>query len=200
MSARLRPAHAGDAAAVAAIYAPIVRDTPISFEVDPPDAGEMGRRIGRIGPVTPWLVCELPLGVAGYAYATSHRERAAYRFSVDVTVYVHEACRGRGVGAALYAALLPILELQGFHRAYAGITLPNPASVRLHESVGFTALAVYREVGWKCGAWRDVGWWERALAECADPPREPLRFDAIAGAGEVTRALAAGAARVREVA
>jgi phosphinothricin acetyltransferase len=197
VSARLRPAQPGDAHAVAGIYAPIVRDTPISFEVIPPDADEMRRRIERIGPVTPWLACETPQGFAGYAYATAHRDRAAYRFSVDVTVYVHERFRGRGVGAALYGALLPILRLQGYHRAYAGITLPNPASVRLHESVGFTALAVYREVGWKCGAWHDVGWWERALSVPPGPPLETRRFDAIAGSPEVARALRDGAALVR---
>jgi phosphinothricin acetyltransferase len=200
VSALLRRARPDDALYVAAIYAPIVRDTPISFEVDPPGEDEMRRRIELIGAVTPWLVCETPRGFAGYAYATRHRDRAAYRFSVDVSVYVHEAFRGRGVGAALYGALIPVLALQGFHRVYAGITLPNPASVRLHESVGFARVGVYREVGWKCGAWHDVGWWEHSLATTGDPPREPLRFDEIAANGEVACALADGAARVREVA
>jgi len=197
VSARLRRAHAGDADAVTAIYAPIVRDTSISFEVDPPGADEMRRRIELTGAVTPWLACEMPTGFAGYAYATRHRDRAAYRFSVDVSVYVHEGCRGRGVGAGLYHALLEILRVQGFHRAYAGITLPNPASVRLHESVGFAVVGVYREVGYKCGTWHDVGWWECVLAACGDPPREPLSFDEIADTEEVLASLASGAARMR---
>ena len=197
MSCRIRPALPDDAAAVAAIYAPIVRDTPISFEIDPPDAQEMRRRIEATASHTPWLVCTDGDAVAGYAYATRHRERAAYRWSVEVSVYLHESARGRGIGAAVYEALLRILRIQGFHRAFAGITLPNPASVRLHESADFTPLGVYRSVGFKCGAWHDVGWWERGLAEPAQPPEEPIPFAEIAESAPVAAALADAAAHVR---
>jgi phosphinothricin acetyltransferase len=176
---RIRRARAGDATAIAAIYAPIVRDTAISFEIDPPNADEMARRIETQGGATPWLVCERDGDLRGYAYAGSHRARAAYRWSVDVSVYVDPAARGRRVATALYEALLTTLEIQGFHRAYAGITLPNPASVILHERMGFAALGVYREVGYKCGAWHDVGWWERALAPAGSSPDEPAPLSAL---------------------
>ncbi len=199
MTALLRPARADDAGAVAAIYAPIVRDTPISFEIDPPSLEEMRRRIETTSDVHPWLVCAEGEAVLGYAYASRHRERAAYRWSVDVSVYIDAAQRGRGAGAGLYHGLLEILRLQGFHRAYAGITLPNPASVGLHESAGFTQLGVYQSVGFKCGAWHDVGWWERSLAEPAHPSEAPLPFARVAESAEVGAALAAGRAIARGV-
>jgi phosphinothricin acetyltransferase len=164
VAARIRRATPDDAAGVAAIYAPIVLDSAISFELEPPSATEMGRRIHATVETLPWLVCHEGDEPLGYAYASTHRARAAYRWSVEVSVYVAGHQRGRGVGAGLYEALLALLELQGFHRALAGITLPNPASVALHEHVGFTAVGVYREVGFKRGAWHDVGWWERPLA------------------------------------
>jgi L-amino acid N-acyltransferase YncA len=186
----LRIASDEDAEGIAAIYAPVVRDTAISFEVDPPDADEMRRRIRATLATHPWLVCAENGAVRGYAYATRHRDRAAYRWSADVTVYVHEQARGRGVGSALYAALVPMLVRQGFRRAYAGITLPNRASVALHESAGFRRLAIYAGVGWKLGAWHDVGWWERALAPETDPPGEPEPFAALREAPDVAAALA----------
>jgi phosphinothricin acetyltransferase len=157
----------------------------------------MRRRVEATASRTPWLACTDGDAVTGYAYATRHRERAAYRWSVEVSVYLHESARGRGVGAGAYQALLTILRIQGFHRAFAGITLPNPASVRLHENAGFTPLGVFRRVGFKCGAWHDVGWWERGLAEPAQPPEEPLPFEQIAESARVVAALAEGAARIR---
>ena len=199
MTVQLRPARADDADAVAAIYAPIVRDTPISFEIDAPSPEEMRRRIETTREVHPWLVCAEGEAVLGYAYASRHRERAAYRWSVDVSVYIDAAQRGRRAGAGLYHALLEILRLQGFQRIYAGITLPNPASVGLHESAGFTQLGVYRRVGFKFGAWHDLGWWERDLPEPNHRPEAPLPFAQVAEGAEVAAALAAGAAIVREV-
>jgi phosphinothricin acetyltransferase len=170
---RIRRATPRDAGAITAIYAPTVRATAISFEIDPPGEDELARRIETLGAAAPWLVCERRGDLLGYAYAGSHRVRPAYRWSVDVSVYVHPDHQRRGVAAALYAALLDTLETQGFHRAYAGITLPNAASVALHEGAGFRAVGVYREVGFKCGAWHDVGWWERELRSGDDPPAEP---------------------------
>ena len=159
----IRPATARDAAACAAIYAPFVAESWISFELDPPDADEMARRIGTYGASHAWLVAEVEGETAGYAYGSPHRERAAYSSSCDVAVYVDPAHARKGVGRALYAALLPLLAEKGSHAAFAGIALPNEASVGLHEAMGFTPVGVYREVGWKLGGWRDVGWWQRLL-------------------------------------
>lgn len=175
-AARIRVAAAGDAAQVAAIYAPIVERTVISFEFDAPAADEMRRRITETLARWPWLVCERAGNVLGYAYAGRHRARAAYQWSADVSVYVDAAARRGGVGRALYASLLAILVVQGYVNAYAGITLPNPASVGLHEALGFRPIGVYRGVGYKFGAWHDVGWWHLALRERPDRPAPPLAF------------------------
>ena len=174
----IRVATPLDADAVAAIYAPVVRETPISFELEPPSVGEMRQRIVATLERFPWLVSLDAHGqVDGYAYAGKHRERAAYRWSVDTTVYVRDGSRGQGVGTRLYRQLFECLAELGYFQAFAGITLPNAASVGLHESVGFTPIGVYRNVGFKCGAWRDVGWWQRPLREPSDPV-EPRRFNA----------------------
>jgi len=173
--AMIRLATKADAEAIAQIYHPIVAGTAISFEVDPPSPLEIERRIRETLAFAPWLVDASEEGaVRGYAYASRHRERAAYRWSVDVTVYVHPDHRRRGIGRAVYAALLSLLKLQGFHAAHAGITLPNPSSVALHESLGFRPLGVYPAVGYKLGAWRDVGWWQLELRERIGEPG-PLR-------------------------
>lgn len=180
MTTSIRIASAADAPSLAAIYAPIVRETVISFESVPPDAAEMARRVESVLPTHPWLVLERGGSAAGYAYAARHRDRDAYRWSVDVSVYVAADARRAGAGSALYRALFAILELQGFARAFAGITLPNPASVALHESLGFSPVGVYERVGFKAGAWRDVGWWHRDLARFPSTPPEPTPFGAIA--------------------
>lgn len=159
----LRAATTADAAEIEAIYAPIVRDTPISFETEPPTVAEIERRIAATLPRYPYLVAESDGRFAGYAYASEHRARLAYRTSADVTVYVAADMRGRGIGRALYEALLPDLAGRGYHLATAGITLPNAASVALHEAVGFTRAGVFTEVGYKLGAFHDVGWWQRLL-------------------------------------
>ncbi len=163
-----------DGAACAAIYGPFVATTAVSFEEQPPSAEEMAWRIAATSQRYPWLVAEAADEVAGFAYASSHRERAAYRWACDVAVYVDERQRGRGVGRALYVALLELLGRQGIQVACAGITLPNDASVALHEACGFEPIGVYRRIGWKSGEWRDVGWWQLELATPNDHvPREP---------------------------
>jgi len=172
----LRVAEPRDAGAIASIYAPIVRETAISFETEPPSAEAMASRIETILPSHPWLVAERAGAVVGYAYAGEHQPRAAYRWSVNFTAYIDAAARRAGVGRKLYGALAPILRAQGYRSAFAGITLPNEASVGLHEMVGFTPLGVYKEVGFKLGAWRDVGWWRLALSEGPEPPAEPTPF------------------------
>jgi L-amino acid N-acyltransferase YncA len=172
-----RLVEARDAQEIAAIYAPIVATTAISFEEIAPAAAEIRGRIVAQAETWPWLVAD-DGALLGYAYATGHRVRAAYRWSVDVSAYVHERARGRGVGRALYERLLALLAAQGFHRAYAGIALPNDPSLALHRAVGFAQIAVYHEVGFKHGAWHDVAWLERALARLVTPG-EPIPVAAL---------------------
>jgi phosphinothricin acetyltransferase len=165
-----------DAPSVQAIYAPIVRDTIISFEYEAPPVDEMRRRIIKTLQRYPWLVCEHEPGgeMLGYAYAGPHSERAAYQWSADVSVYVSAQARRMGVGRALYAALFELLRRQNIVNVYAGIALPNAASVGLHEAMGMTPVGVYHQVGYKFGAWHDVGWWQMALVERPDVPMPPL--------------------------
>lgn len=165
---------ARDAGACAAIYAPHVEGSPVSFEEQAPDAAEMAARIERYGASHAWLVAEREAEVVGYAYATAFNERPAYRWSASVSVYVADEARGAGVGRALYEALFERLRERGFRMACAGITLPNEASARLHESLGFGQVGINREIGWKQGAWRDVGWYQLELAPTGEgPPPEP---------------------------
>jgi L-amino acid N-acyltransferase YncA len=174
MAVHIRLARDSDLEAMVAIYRPIVVATAISFEMVPPDREEMGRRVRETLWSYPWLVCEIGGQVAGYAYASRHRVRAAYQWSVDASVYVDTKHRRCGVGRGLYLSLFGILAMQGFFNAYAGIALPNPASVALHESVGFERLGVYRRVGYKLGAWHDVGWWQLILRAHEESPNAPL--------------------------
>lgn len=170
---RIRAATSSDAAAIADIYAPYVRETAITFETEPPDADDITARMGA-SPLYPWLVAEGDDGaVAGYAYAAAFRTRPAYRFAVETTVYLRRGGEGRGLGAKLYAPLIASLEAQGFTQAIAAIALPNEASVRLHERFGFRHAGTYAQVGWKLGTWLDVGLWQRQLARAEAPPLEP---------------------------
>jgi len=194
----IRLATDADAAAIAAIYGPVVEGTAISFETEPPDATEISTRIRNTLMAYPWLVFERNGDVIGYAYASRHRARAAYQWSVDTSAYVDEKFRRRGVGHALYLSLLAVLEAQGFVNAYAGIALPNPASVALHERVGFTPLGVYRGVGYKLGAWRDVGWWQRPLSGVDVPPIAVRSLTDVRGSGDWESLLARGLAVVRD--
>ena len=172
----IRAATADDAEAIAAIYAPVVRDTTISFEWEPPSPAEMRVRIEKTIATHPWLVAVDDAGiVAGYVLAGKHREPASYQWSVNTSAYVRADVRGQGIGQRLYRALFEELAGLGFFRAFAGIALPNAASVALHERVGFRPLGVYEQVGFKHGAWRDVGWWQRTLRE-GEPGAPPLLF------------------------
>jgi phosphinothricin acetyltransferase len=189
MPAQIRLAAESDAAAMVDIYAPVVRDTVISFELVPPTVDEFRARVRDISAFAPFLVYEQDGRVVGYAYASKFRARAAYRFTVETTVYVHADFRGRGVGRALYDALLRCLRLQGFRRAIGGITLPNAASVGLHEATGFTKCAVFAKVGFKFGAWHDVGFWELELAPHVADPTEPRAIDELAATEEFRSAL-----------
>jgi L-amino acid N-acyltransferase YncA len=168
---------ARDAASCAAIYGPYVTASPASFEDEAPSAEELAGRIERTSRTHPWLVLEDEGGLVGYAYASRHRTRAAYRWAADVAVYVGPAHQRRGAGRRLYTALLDLLRVQGLRIAVAGITLPNDASVALHRAVGFEPVGTYHAIGWKAGAWRDVSWWQLQLAPETDdgdaPPPEP---------------------------
>jgi phosphinothricin acetyltransferase len=198
VSARIRLATAADGAALAEIYAPAVDGCSTSFELTPPDADEMARRVARVVARTPWLVLARDERVLGYAYAGPHRDRPAYQWSVEVSAYVHPDAHRGGVGAALYTSLFAVLVLQGFRNAYAGITLPNAASVGLHAALGFTPVGVYRGVGYKLGAWHDVGWFERPLAPRVIEPPAPVALPDVHDAGALARAMDAGLARLRD--
>jgi phosphinothricin acetyltransferase len=191
MAPRIRLATEDDAGDVLAIYGPFCY-TPVSFEAEAPAPAEMRRRIAALAGTLPWLVWDDGGRVLGYAYASPFRARAAYQWSAEVSAYVVPAVHRHGIGRALYTALFRVLVLQGYFNAFAGITLPNAASVGLHEAVGFTPVGVYRRVGHKLGAWHDVGWWERPLQEHVRLPAAPRELRTVLGSPEFTDALAAG--------
>ena len=170
----IRSVEPSDARAVRDIYAPFVSESATSFEIEPPDAEAMERRIVEQRDRTPWLVYEVGGEVLGYAYASPHRAaRKAYQWCVETSVYIHGQVRRRGIGRALYAALFDLLRRQGYVNAYAGITLPNPGSVRLHESMGFLPIGVYPRIGFKFGKWHDVMWLQLRLQETERPVADP---------------------------
>lgn len=188
----LRSATAADAAAIQAIYDPIVRETIISFELAPPTIAEMQQRIAKTLATLPWLVSETAGSIQGYAYASRHRERAAYQWSVDVSVYVHEQWRGRGVGRALYTALFAVLRSLGYFNVYAGIALPNPGSVALHEALGMTKIGIYAHAGYKLSGWHDVGWWQGTLQPVQTQPLPPRSISDLQGTAAWDALLANG--------
>ncbi|WP_255195481.1 GNAT family N-acetyltransferase [Halorarius litoreus] len=177
----LRLATTDNAAAIRDIYAPYVRETSITFEESVPTESEIRDRIDAKRPTFPWFVCELDDSVVGYAYAGELRSRAAYRWVVETSVYVDESAEGRGVGRALYSVLLACLERQGFADAYAVITVPNPRSIDFHDRMGFERATRFPEMGYKQGAWYDVEWWRRSLAERRSPPAAPRAVDEVRG-------------------
>jgi phosphinothricin acetyltransferase len=192
MAAHIRFAEPTDAASILAIYAPYCESTCVSFEVVAPTVAQMQERISRITAGYPWLVGEFNGQIAGYVYASRHHERAAYRWSVDVAVYVAPSQHRRGVGRTLYETLFSILRTQGLFKAFAGVTLPNPASVGLHESVGFRPAGVYEGIGYKFHRWLDVGWWQLELQPERDHPAEPQPFRSMLDSPAVAAALAEG--------
>ena len=171
---RVRDATADDAVACAAIYAPYVTGTAITFEAEPPTAAQMAGRIAAAQRRHAWLVLEDDGDVVGYAYAGPYKERAAYRWSCEVSVYLDGARRRRGGGRALYEELFRRLADRGYRTAVAGMTLPNEPSVGLHTSLGFQPIGTYRRIGFKHGRWRDVLWAQRPLGAYDDEPVEPI--------------------------
>jgi phosphinothricin acetyltransferase len=191
--ARIRTAVAADAAEMLAIYAPFVETTAVTFEYVVPPVAEFAERVQAVSARWPWLVLERAGRVAGYAYASSWRARAAYQWAVETTVYVQAEERRRGVGRALYRSLLACLRVQGHRLALGAITLPNPESVALHEAIGFRRVGVHRACGHKLGAWHDVGFWEVELAPRADAdPAAPVPASALADRDEWRAAIASG--------
>ena len=174
-----------DAQACADIYAPFVIGSAVSFEAQPPSAEELGGRIARLSATHAWLVAEDDGNVVGFAYGCPHRERAAYRWATEVSIYLDGQHHRRGVGRTLYTALFELLGRQGYRVACAGIALPNDASLALHRSMRFQPIGVYRGIGWKGGAWWDVSWWQLQLgpqdssAELPEPG-PPVRLEDLA--------------------
>lgn len=175
----IRLATVHDTEQILEIYSPYVQTTNISFETTTPTKEEMALRIERVLLNNPWIVLEEGNVVLGYAYASKHRERAAYKWAVDTSIYVRQECRGKGIGKELYTALISILKLQGYCNVYAGICLPNESSVGIHEYFGFRKIAHYNNVGYKFGQWHDVGWWELFLREHDSEPIPPLPLNSI---------------------
>ncbi len=194
----IRLATPEDAAAVATIYAPAVTDSAISFESVPPSADEMRGRISSTLALTPWLVCASGEEVIAYAYASKHRDRTAYQWSVEVSAYVGVRHRGRRLATALYTSLFAILRLQGFRNAYAGITLPNPASVALHARMGFSPIGTFEQIGFKAGVWHDVLWLHREIAPRDDHPPPPTPLPLMTDHPDSLAALVAGVSLIAD--
>jgi phosphinothricin acetyltransferase len=186
MQYTIREANPSDGPAISRIYAPFVQNTPVTFEEQFPDGPAMSRRIEESIQSFPFLIAETNNQPIGYAYATTHRARASFRWSVEVSIYVEPAHHRRGIGRALYGTLLPLLAEQGFFVAIAGITLPNAASVRLHESIGFEQIGIYKNIGFKLGQWRDVGWWQKQLNTPRANLREPVPWSQMKRLDPVT--------------
>lgn len=166
----IRLATTRDAPAIHAIYAPIVHDTPISFEWEPPGVPEIAKRMDTVLQSRPWLVYEDAAEVAGYAYASPYRDRAAYQWGTEVSIYLREDARGMGLGVRLYTALFDVLRLLGYCTALAGATIPNPPTERLHARMGFTEFSRLPAAGYKFGAWHDVVFWYLRLRPLPERP------------------------------
>jgi len=182
MPLTIRLAADTDAQAIAAIYAPYVENTPVSFEYDPPTPEEMALRIRNVRAAElPWLVATDEGRLVGYAYATRHKERAGYQWCVESSVYVDRSSHRTGIGRALYARLFEILRELGYQNVYAGTTLPNDQTVKFHESFGFAQTARFDSVGFKHGKWHDTAWWHLSLGPHPNPPPPPRLLRDIEG-------------------
>ncbi|MHA7899363.1 MAG: GNAT family N-acetyltransferase [Henriciella sp.] len=177
---KIRRAHSGDAAFIAETYRPFVEDGWTSFELTAPSARDIAARIDAAADRYPWLIAEDGAPLA-YAYASAHRTRQAYQTSVDTAIYCAEEARGKGVSKQLYLRLFEVLSWQNFIMAFAGIALPNPASIGLHRAVGFERIGAYPNVGYKHGAWRTTEWWGKSLAVPTDPPAGLRRVSEVFG-------------------
>ncbi len=181
MPARIRLATESDAAQILEIYAPVVRDTAISFEEEPPSVAEMQQRIRQVMKLLPWFVCDVNGRVAGYACASPFKARGGYRWACELTVYVHPEFHRCGIARSLYAALLPCLAAQGYRVAVAVITIPNPGSIGLHEAIGMRRVGTFENIGHKHGQWWDDGVWQLELAPLSNDPKPPSTHHELVG-------------------
>ena len=173
---QIRIAAANDAENILGIYSPYIANTSFTFETEVPSVETFKERINTYLVNWPWLICEMDGTLAGYAYGAKYRERTAYQWCVEVSVYIHDDHQRSGIASALYMALIEILKRQGFRNVYAVINLPNDKSVAFHESCGFVYFATYMNVGYKLGKWKNVGWWQLLLNEYTDEPATPIKF------------------------
>lgn len=177
----IRFAQPHDAPAILAVYAPFVTGSTITFEYEVPTIAEFAHRIQTIQQQFPYLVAEEEGSVLGYAYASRHRDRPAYQWSVETSVYVQPAGHRRGIARQLYTDLFALLRRQGYYNAYAGITSPNPASESFHQSMGFDYLGTFANIGYKMGAWHNVSWFQLALQPHQLNPAAPLPISQLSG-------------------
>jgi phosphinothricin acetyltransferase len=175
----IRSANEKDANAILSIYTPYIANSSFTFEADVPATDVFAERIKTYLHHWPWLVCEVDGIIAGYAYGSRYRERTGYQWCVECSVYIHDDFQRRGIAKALYTTLFEILKKQGYRNVYAVINLPNAKSVSLHESCGFTWLTTYKNVGYKLGKWKDVGWWQLAINEYNNEPAPPVKFSEL---------------------
>ncbi|OQB25541.1 MAG: Phosphinothricin N-acetyltransferase [Firmicutes bacterium ADurb.Bin182] len=180
---KIRLASLADCAQILIIYTPFILDTAVSFESEVPSPDEFRKRMAEVQSFFPWLVAESEGMIAGYAYASKHRDRAAYSWSADCSVYVRPEYQGKGIGTALYACLFEILKLQGFYSVFAGVSLPNAKSCALHESMGFYPVGIFRNAGFKFGRWIDTKWYGLILQE---PVPNPVKLKPIGKIGEAS--------------
>ena len=179
VSKKIRLATENDAESLLKIYGEFVKDTVVSFETEVPTVMEFGNRIRKVLENTPWLVYEIDGESVGYAYASKHRERAAYQWSVDVSIYINPRFHRMHIATALYTALMELLKMQGYYGAFAGITSPNPKSEGFHESFGFMPIGAFHNVGYKLGKWRDVKWFELTISDYPENPEIPIKISKI---------------------
>jgi phosphinothricin acetyltransferase len=172
----IRLARPADAAGILDIYTPYINNTSLTFETEPPSLAEFEERIRSYLINWPWLVCEEQGRITGYAYGSKYRERTAYQWCVECSVYVHDEYMRKGVGKALYSRMFELLKMQGYRNVYAVINLPNDSSVRFHESLGFRWFATFEKVGYKLGNWKNVGWWQLTINEYSSEPPPPVKF------------------------
>ena len=180
----VRVARSDDCEQMLGIYAPIIEESATSFEYQVPSTAEFWDRVEKTLIKFPWLVCSHGQRLVGYAYAGAHRSRKAYQWSVELSVYIDSDYHRMGIAKILYQNLFAVLQLQGFYTALAGISLPNPSSVKFHEALGFTAVGIYQNIGYKFGQWHSTGWWERPLRSYTEDAKDPIPFSELKDSDE----------------
>ena len=193
----IRLAKEADADALLGIYGPYIRDTHISFEYEVPTNEAFKERVISTSSVFPWLVCLSDDKIVGYAYAGKHRDRTAYQWSCDATVYLSPSVLGKGLGRILYETLFEILRLQGYYNVFAGIGLPNDTSVAFHKKLGFEEIGIYKNVGFKNNKWHDTIWLQLSLSTYNDQPLLPKKITEIINTGPCIRIMSQAMAKLK---